>query len=59
MMAAQMSSQGTGARDKRTLSSPRVISFSSNIWRVSQINTLNSESHFTEENVVCKTLVML
>ena len=29
MMAAQMSSPGTGAGDKMTLSSPRVISFSS------------------------------
>ena len=29
MMEAQMSSPGTGARDKMTLSSPRVISFSS------------------------------
>ena len=29
MMEAQMSSPGTGARDKMTLSSPRAISFSS------------------------------
>ncbi len=29
MMEAQMSSPGTGAGDKMTLSSPRVISFSS------------------------------
>ena len=58
MMEAQMSSPGTGAGDKMTLSSPRVISFSSKHMASIADKYLNIKKVKArgENSFVCKAL---
>ena len=59
MMEAQMSSPGTGARDKMTLSSPRAISFSSKHMASIADKCLENKSREIKCFLVCKNSVSI